>query len=211
MIGAVIEGVTQSVLPCSWTVLVPSVAVGMSSRRWPTPALFWGTLWLSSGMVATGWLRSPPLWLAGALLSAGASLYWLVVPGSIRARPAPINRRDHQGKGPPGPTRAVPALAMVLVGAGTAWAWRPCVGPALGEVLNAALGGSWSAVGGLAAFLAGLAGVGVILGRLVVRLSRRDLRRPAATVVAAIGLTMLVGIYPAISSTLARWSTALWA
>ncbi len=209
MIGALVEGITQSVLPCSWTVLIPAVAVGMSTGGWWTPASFWVALWISSGMVASGLLASPPVWLAGLVLTAGA-LFWWVVLRSIRVGVPPGHRR-HLGNGSRGPARTASVGAVFLVGAGTAWAWRPCVGPSLGEVLNAALRDPWSAVGGLAAFLLGLAGVGVVLGRLVVRLSRRDLGRPAVIGVAVIGLTMLAGIYPAISSALARWSTALWA
>lgn len=187
MIGALLEGVTQSVLPCSWTVLLPSIAVGISARRWSTPVWFWASVWISAWAIASGALASPPIWLAGSILTAGAFFYWLA------------------------PARSVSTVAVLLVGIGTAWAWRPCVGPALGEVLNTALTHPWSALPGLAAFLVGLTGAGIVLGRMTVRLSHHDWRRPAAIGMAGIGLTMLVGIYPAISSTLARWSLALWA
>lgn len=187
MIGALGEGVSQSLLPCSWAVLFPSIAMGMSTSRWRTLAGFWVSLWISSWVVVAGALGSPPIWLAGLILIVGALLYWLV------------------------PARAVNAPAAALVGMGTAWAWRPCVGPALGGVLNTALSNPLAAVPGLAAFLLGLAGAGIVLGRLAARLSRHDWRRPAAIGVVAIGSTMLVGIYPVISSTLAHWSVALWA
>lgn len=187
MIGTLLEGVTQSVLPCSWTVLVPAFAVGMSTRSWASVAWFGASLWVSSWVVASGFLPAPALWVSGAVLVAGALLYW-VLPVGVATVPG-----------------------VVLIGMGTAWAWRPCVGPALGEVLNTALRDPVSALVGLAVFLLGLAGTGMVLGRGLARLFGHDVRRPAALAVAAIGLTMLLGVYPAVSSTLARWSVALWA
>jgi cytochrome c biogenesis protein CcdA len=187
MIGALGEGAAQSLLPCSWAILLPSLAVGLSTKKPRWLAVFWVSVSLASWTVATGALASPPAWLAGLLLMGGAALYWMAPPG--------------WGVG----------AALIMVGAGSAWAWRPCVGPALGEVLNRALADPWAALPGLAAYLLGLTGVGIVLGRAVGRLPRHDWRRSAAIAVAVMGTTMLVGIYPSLSSTLARWSVALWA
>lgn len=187
MIAALGEGIAQSLLPCSWVLLLPAVALGIGTRRAAVLASFAGAVALTAWIAAAGWFVAP-LWLAGVALLAGGLLWWRF-----------------------GGTY-VPAA---IIGAGAAWAWRPCVGPELGEVLTTAQYDPVAAFGGLAMFLLGVIAVGLAIGlaggAVLERLGRGPSTKAGSGVVAALGLTMVVGVYPAIASALARWSTALWA
>jgi len=187
MISSFGEGITQALLPCSWTLLLPAVALGMATRKAAAPGAFAGSLVLTAWISAAGWVV-PPVWLAGVALLIGGVLWW---------------RR--------GPTY----LPTAIVGIGAAWAWQPCVGPELGEALTTAQRDPLSALGGLAMFLLGVTVVGVAIGlgvgTAIGRWSGRTLDKAGAVVSIALGLTMFLGIYPKIASTLAQWSTALWA
>ena len=187
MIGAFVEGIAQSLLPCSWVLLLPAVVLGFGTRRAAVLASFAGAVALTAWIAAAGWFVAP-LWLAGAALLVGGLLWWRL-----------------------GATY-VPA---VIIGAGAAWAWRPCVGPELGEALTTAQYDPVAAFGGLAMFLLGVIAVGLAIG-LAGGVALEWLRRGPSTkagagAIAALGLTMVLGVYPTIASMLARWSTALWA
>jgi cytochrome c biogenesis protein CcdA len=187
MIAALGEGITQSLLPCSWVLLFPAVALGFGTRRVAVLASFSGAVVLAAWIAAAGWFVAP-LWLAGAALLVGGLLWWRL-----------------------GATY-VPAA---IIGGGAAWAWRPCVGPELGEALTTAQYDPVAAFGGLAMFLLGVIAVGLAIGlaggAVLDRLGRGPSTKAGAGVVAALGLTMVLGVYPTIASALARWSTALWA
>lgn len=186
MIPAFLEGLAQSVLPCSWLILLSALLVGTATGR-PTRIVTYagsmvGFIWLA----VSGWL-SPPVWLAGLFLLAAAFSWWRWGPGPAQT---------------------------ALVGAGVAWAWQPCVGEELGRALNLAQQDPVAALPGLAAFILGVMSVGLIVGaaiRLV--LGRRGLevpRWPAPVVVGVLGLLMVTDLYGAVASTLARWSTSIW-
>ena len=106
-------------------------------------------------------------------------------------------------------------VPAVIIGAGAAWAWRPCVGPELGEALTTAQYDPVAAFGGLAMFLLGVIAVGLAIGLaggvVLDRYGKGPSTKTGAGVIATLGLTMVLGLYPAIASALARWSTALWA
>lgn len=187
MISAFFEGITQSLLPCSWTLLLPAIALGMATRR-ATVITFY-----IAGVVATVWIAASgaltaPLWLAGLSLLGGAAAWWRTGPNWI---------------------------ASLLVGIGAGWAWRPCVGTELGNALTTALTDPWAAFLPLAFFLVGVTGVGLLIGAAIGRLvgeSRKPAANRAGSLVASIlGLTMVLGVYSSIASVLARWSTELWA
>jgi len=187
MIGAFAEGITQSLLPCSWVLLLPAVALGVGTRRAGIFGVFAGAVVLTAWIAVAGWFVAP-LWLAGAALLAGGVLWWRL-----------------------GATY-VPAA---LVGVGSAWAWRPCVGPELGEALTTARYDPAAALGGLAMFLLGVVAVGLAFGLaggvLLDRFGKQPSNRVGAAVLAALGLTMVLGVYPTLASAFARWSTTLWA
>lgn len=187
MIAAFVEGIAQSLLPCSWILLIPAATLGLATRRIAVLATFAGAVVLTAWFAVAGWVV-PPLWLAGAALLIGGVLWWRL--GSIHG-------------------------AAAVIGVGAAWAWRPCVGPELGEALTTAQYDPWLAFGGLAMFLLGVLavglGIGLAGGVLLARFGRSPSVKAGAVVVGALGLTMVVGLYPKIASTLAQWSTALWA
>ena len=187
MITALAEGITQSLLPCSWTLLTPAIALGLGTRNMAVLGLFTGTVILTAWTVVAGWFVAP-VWLAGAALLLGGLLWW---------RLGPI------------------AATAVAVGVGSAWAWRPCVGPQLGQALTTAQHNPLVALGGLSAFLLGVIVIGVATGLAAGVLGRRlvgdRLEKAGAAVAMVLGLTMVLGIYPKVASTLAQWSTALWA
>ena len=187
MIGALAEGITQSLLPCSWILLLPAVALGLATRRGAVFGAFAGAVVLTAWVSVAGWFV-PPLWLAGAALLVGGLLWWRL---------------------------GATYLPAAMVGVGAAWAWRPCVGPELGEALTIAQHDPFAALGGLATFLLGVVGVGLVIGLaggfVVERLGKGPFVQVGAVAAAALGLTIIAGVYPKIASALAQWSTALWA
>ena len=187
MISAFVEGVAQSLLPCSWILVVPAVAVGLATRRPGILATFVGTVVATAWIAVAGWIV-PPVWLAGVALLIGGLLWW-----RLGATHGPV----------------------AIVGVGAAWAWQPCVGPELGEALTTAQYDPWAAFGGLAMFLLGVLVIGVVTGlaggAVLERFGKGPFPRIGAVVAMALGLTMVAGLYPRIASTLAQWSTNLWA
>lgn len=187
MIGAFVEGVTQSLLPCSWILVVPTAAAGLAMRRPGVLTTFVGAVVATAWTSVAGWIV-PPLWVAGIALLVGGLLWW-----RFGATYAPV----------------------ALVGVGTAWAWQPCVGPELGEALTTAQYDAWAALGGVSMFLLGVLVVGLAIGlaggAVLARFGKGPFPRVGAVVAMALGLTMVVGLYPRIASTLAQWSTKLWA
>ncbi|MFZ0626083.1 MAG: hypothetical protein WAN34_06290, partial [Acidimicrobiia bacterium] len=116
MIPALIEGVAQSPLPCSWVVLVPAVLIGVSTARVWVLVSFASSVALLAWIAVAGWLV-PPLWIAGLAIAIGALGWWRYGPG------------------------VGPAIA---IGAGAAWAWQPCVGEELAKALNTAQVDPWA-------------------------------------------------------------------
>jgi hypothetical protein len=183
MIATFGEGVTQALLPCSWTLLIPAFGLGLATRRPVVLGTFAGVAVLAVWFAVSGWLV-PPFWVAGTAFLVGGILWWYL-----------------------GATVA-PAAAVAL---GAAWAWQPCVGPALGAALTTAQSDPSAALGGLAAFVSGVLVVGLATGLVVGRWSGERLDRAGAIVAGLLGVAMVAGIYARIASTFARWSMALWA
>ncbi len=187
MIAALGEGITQSLLPCSWTLLVPAIALGLGTKKLAIFGVFAGAVILAAWIAIAGWFVAP-VWLAGAALVVGGLLWWRLGPRY---------------------------LPVAIVGVGAAWAWRPCVGPELGEALSTAQRDPVAAFGGLGMFLLGVIVVGIVIGLIAAAVARRwtnaPIEKAGAAVAVLLGLTMVLGLYPKIASTLAQWSTALWA
>jgi hypothetical protein len=187
MIAAFVEGVTQSLLPCSWILVVPAVTVGLATRRPFVLATFAGAVVVTAWAAAAGWIVSP-LWPAGVAFIAGGVLWW----------------RFGATYGP-----------VALAGMGAARAWQPCVGAELGKALTTAQYDPSAVIAGLAMFLLGVVGlglaVGLALGVLLERFGIGPVVKTGAAVAVALGLTIVTGLYPTIASALAEWSTSLWA
>lgn len=187
MIAAFVEGVTQSLLPCSWILLFVAILVGLTRPAVRVLLAFGAASVLFAWLAVAGWTILH-LALSGSLMLGGGILWWFRGPGSI---------------------------SVSLVGAGAASAWQPCVGPALGTVLNQAQVDPIEALPGLAAFIVGVLLVGLAIGWVVARVlgdRAPDVRRRSGALASGlIGLLMLVGLYAAISSVLVSWSYQLWA
>lgn len=184
MIAAFAEGFFQSLLPCSWPVLLTAVVVGLARPRWRLVAVFAGASILAAWTTVGGWVAAP-IWLAGLALLLGGLSWWRWGFGAVSAG---------------------------AIGVGAAWAWQPCVGEALGRVLNLAQREPLSALGGVGAFLLGVVAVGLVIGETSAwALRRRTPARFGAIFASSFGLAVVVGLYPEIASALARWSISLWA
>ena len=186
MIAPFVEGLQQSLLPCSWVVVVPAVLIGVVSRSWRMPAVFGATVVLGTWASISGWLN-PPLWLAGAVLVGGAAAMWRFGSNLVSA---------------------------AAVGAGAAWAWQPCVGEELATVLNTAQRDPIGAFPGLVGFMLGLVVAGLAIGFgiqwLMRRFSGQKPEKPTAVVFGLLGLLMITGLYSSVASVFARWSTEIW-
>lgn len=187
MMAAFGEGVTQALLPCSWILLVPAVALGVGTRNIAVFGAFAGSVVLTAWITAAGWFAAP-VWLAGVAFLVGGLLWWRFEPTWI---------------------------SSVLIGVGSAWAWQPCVGSELGKALTTAQRDPFAAFGGLAMFLLGITFFGVLMGLAIGALMNRwsddRANKTGAAVAVALGFSMVLGVYPEIASKLAQWSTALWA
>lgn len=185
MISVVLEGITQALLPCSWILLVTAMFLGWARPSFRVFGAFAAGVVGFAWLAVSGWLVVP-ITVSGVVLIGGAGLWWL--------------------------RRLGPASAT-MIGSGAASAWQPCVGQHLGSVLNQAQSDPVGALPGLALFVLGVVAVGIGLGWVLGRILNHRLwpERLGAVMISAIGLSMIAGLYPAISSTLVRWSYSLWA
>jgi cytochrome c biogenesis protein CcdA len=187
MIGAFFEGITQSLLPCSWILLLPAVAVGATRPRPSVVASLFFSTFLFAWLAVAGFLVLP-LPIAGLLTVGAAANWWF---------------------------RGFDISSAALAGAAASSAWQPCVGPHLGEVLNKAQVDPFGAAAGLAAFIIGVLLVGFLVGWALARILggryAKRIERTGAVVLGFTGIVMTIGIYQTIASTLAGWSYSLWA
>jgi cytochrome c biogenesis protein CcdA len=187
MIGAFFEGITQSLLPCSWILLLPAVAVGFTRPRPSVVGSLFFSTFLFAWLAVSGFLVIP-VSVAGLLMVGAAANGWF---------------------------RSLDIWSAALAGAAVSSAWQPCVGPQLGEVLNQAQLDPFGAAAGLAAFILGVYLVGLLVGWALSRLLRgryvKRIERTGAVVLGFTGIAMTIGIYQTIASTLAGWSYSLWA
>lgn len=123
--GILIEGVQSIALACSIVLLIPAIGIGLLGRR---RAVLVTTWILVSGVIA--WLKFVTWWpfyeggvahtVAGAAMLGLGGVAW---------------RRDSVSLDI-GVTAGVSAI--------TTWAWQPCVGNHLGDVLNSARQEPWA-------------------------------------------------------------------
>ncbi len=186
------EGIFSSLLPCSYSILIPALALVIlrKNERIPTLGIF------AAATVVSAWIRAAGIsdlladrvWNT-AVLVAGLVLSWMV---------------SHRAAGTAG---------SVLIGVFAGSTWFPCVGEQLGEVLGRAPDEPLSGLALLAVYLVGvmLPIVAVVtLVAYVPAVRRRADGRWAAVaaraVLGAMGVLVLSGQYPVLLSTLARWS-----
>lgn len=198
MIALVGEAVRATVQPCTFLLLVPTLAAVLAARS--TPRALGAAL---VAAIAGGWLLAaggPSLGGGGLRASAvGTLAAFAVAPGAAR------RWRD----GVAGVVGPVAAGAVTLVA--TSW-WRPCVGPELGRVLTGARHGLAAQLLPMAVYMVGVL-VPVIAVVLVVEAAGRPARPVgllaggSAAAGAALALVVVVGRHDELVSTLARWTT----
>ncbi len=117
MLKLLFEGFSAALLPCTFTIALPALAVALASRTESTA----GLIGYGASLLGFSWLRFsaradelPRLTVAG-LVAAGTVV--LVLPV--------IRRLD-----------VVSALGGLLVGIAAAALWEPCVGQEFGSLLN---------------------------------------------------------------------------
>lgn len=196
MIDLFAEGIESLGLPCSWVFMLPAAgATALAMRRGPhLLAAF------VAAAVAVAWLRFGGWWFAvpdgwrqvgiGVVLIGLASVTWL--------RPSPVFE----------------LLTALAAGTAAAWAWIPCVGPHLGELLNNARDDALSQLPGTAAFMVGLTAPFVIavaaaiaVPRIEIALDRRGTLLVGLSLIAALGLLFATTLFDDLASELARRSS----
>ena len=195
MIDLLFEGTESLRLPCSWVLLIPGAAVAVFGRRRPilTSALFIGAAMLIAWLRFSGWWFAVPSGavqvVLGLALSASAWMAW---------------RRD---------SALTDAWVAVVAGTAASWAWIPCVGPHLGEVLNGSRTEPFDHIGGTVAFLTGqflplilISAVGVVFPGVADRCRRRGVIAFGAAAVATVGLLFATTLFDDLASELARRS-----
>lgn len=195
MIKLLLEGIESLRLPCSWVLLIPGIAVTLYGRR-RTPLVI--SVFIAAAMLVA-WLRFGGWWFE--VPRGGVQ----IVLGLVIFASAIVAWRADRG--------ATDVLAAGVAGMAAAWAWIPCVGPHLGELLNGSRTAPFSHIGGTIAFLAGqflpfilLAAVGVLLPTASERLEHRSIIAVGAIALAIVGLLFATTIFDDLASELARRS-----
>lgn len=195
MITAVGEGIRSAVLPCSLALLLPASAVVLAARHHPLVALggFSGAATLMMWLRATGFL-------ALSTIPLGTTLLGIVAVGAMAAFLA-----RHA------PNLLGTAGLALGPGAMAGWIWQPCVGLALGRILDRAGSGSVLALAELTAYALGVVLPAAAIALARVALGDSESPRRAVTVAGAalgigIGILVVTGIHQEVVGWLARIS-----
>lgn len=195
MIGAVVEGIRSGVVPCSLALLLPASAVVLAARHHPLVALggFSGAAALLMWLRATGFL-------ALSTIPLGTTLLGIVAVGAMAKFLA-----SHA------PNLLTTAGLALGPGAMAGWIWQPCVGPALGRILDRAASGSVLALPELTAYTLGvvLPAAAIALARIALGDSaspRRVVTVAGAVLGIGIGILVVTGIHQQVIGWLARSS-----
>lgn len=186
------EGIRSSVLPCSYSILLPAVALVVLRRSERI-----GVLWVYAGFtVVSAWIRAAGL--STVLAERGASL--LLVLGGLGL----ALLVDHRPAG-----LGAAALLGLLSGA----TWFPCVGEELGEVLTDAPDAPAIALARLAIYLMGVMIPLVITTAVLAYVpivrrfaDTRGMAMAARAALATVAILVVTDNYGWLLSTLARWS-----
>lgn len=110
-------------------------------------------------------------------------------------------------------TGATDVLAAAVAGVVSVWAWIPCVGPELAEILNNARSEPLSQLGGTIGFFLGLllpfiliTAVGVLFPNLGEKLDNKWVIGAGAAMFGLVGLLFATALYDNVSSALFRIS-----
>ena len=195
MIDTLLEGVESLRLPCSWVLLIPAAAITIFGRR-RTPlvtSVFVAVATLIAWVRFAGWWFETPRGFVqialGLIVMAAAAIAWKLDRGISDAA-----------------TSAITAVVAV-------WAWIPCVGPELADILNGARREPLAHLGGTVAFFLGLllpfisiAAAGVAFPKLQEKLAHRAIISTGAIVLGLVGLLFVTTLYDDLASALFRIS-----
>ncbi len=178
MIELLAEGTESLRLPCSWLLVLPALGAALGGRR--RAVLVTAVFVLVASTVA--WLRFSGFWPLGDLANATQAVVGLAMLLAVGLASRTDSPLSHAG------------LAAVSGIAG-AWAWIPCVGPHLGDVINGAGVEPFNHIGGTLAFVTGLLVPFIILAAAdYVSPTLADKTSQDGVVKAGLVLTALVGI-----------------
>lgn len=195
MIDTLLEGVESLRLPCSWVLLIPAAAITIFGRR-RTPlviSVFVAVATLVAWVRFAGWWFETPRGaiqiVVGLVVMAAAAVAWKFDTGLTDAAASAIT-------------------AIVAV-----WAWIPCVGPQLADILNGARREPFAHLGGTIAFFLGLllpfilvAAAGVVFPKVQEKLAHRAVMTGGAVLLGLVGLLFVTTLYDDLSSALFRIS-----
>lgn len=196
MFGLLAEGIESLRLPCSWVLLIPAIGLAVFGRR--RSALIIGAYVFAAGLIA--FLRFGGWWFAtpSTLVQIPLGLILLaIIFGAWKADRA-----------------ATDGLVAAAAGVAAAWSWIPCVGPRLGDLLNAARNDPWGQAGGTFAYMVGLlvpfimiAALDQLFPELRERLHRPAVVATGVALLALFGAALATTVFDDIASELARRST----
>jgi len=195
MFDLLTEGIESLRLPCTWVLLIPGAAVLLFGRR-RTPLVVASFVGVA---MAVTWLRFGGNWFevprggvqvgVGLAIMAGAAIAWKADRG------------------------VTDALSAGITGGAAAWAWIPCVGPDLGNLLNSDWENPWVNLPDTVAFMGGqflpfivIAAGGVLIPTVMEKLSHRAVITTGAILVGLIGFAFVTQQFDDLASELARRS-----
>ncbi len=190
------EGIESLRLPCSWVLLIPAIGLAVFGRR--RSALIIGTYVFAAGLIA--FLRFGGWWFAtpSSLIQIPLGLVLLAIIFGAWKLDRP----------------STDVLVAATTGVAAAWSWIPCVGPHLGDLLNAARSEPWGQLGGTFAYIVGLlvpfvivAALDSLFPELRTRLDKPAVVTAGVVLLALFGLALATTVFDDFSSELARRST----
>lgn len=195
MIGSLFEGIESLRLPCSWVLLIPAAAITVFARR--RTALVVSVFVVVATSIA--WIR-----FAGWWFETPRGAVQIVIGVVVMVTAALAWRFDRA---------LTDVLAAAVAGVVAVWAWIPCVGPELAEILNNAQRKPFSQLGGTIGFFIGLllpfiliAASGVLFPRVSERLEDRRIVTAGALLLGLVGLLFATTLYDNVANALFRVS-----
>lgn len=197
MIDLLLEGTESLRLPCSWLLIIPGAAVIIGARRRTVLV----TLVFALVAMTVAWLRFSTFWPLGDVDGTTQVVLGLIIlTTSLLAWR--LDRASTDG------------LLAGVAGLAGAWAWIPCVGPHLGDVINGARTEPVAHLGGTVAFMTGLfvpfimiAAAGILFPEFQKKSSHRAVIGVGFALMTLVGVLFATTLFDDLASELARRST----
>ncbi len=202
MIDLLFEGTESLRLPCSWLLVIPGVAVALSGRRRAVLV----TAVFTTVAITVAWLRFSGFWPLGDFtLGDGGTSTQIILGVGILASAFLAWKKD---------TAATDGLSAGVAGLAGAWGWIPCVGPALGDVINGAGREPFVHIPGTIAFIVGLfipfiivAATDVVFPAFKEKTSNQVVTKVGFVLMAVVGILFAITQFDDLANELARRST----